>query len=414
MKFDTIIIGGGLAGMTAAIRLADNGLRAAVVSAGRSALLFNTGSFGLLGFDDSNNPVKDRDMAIAALPAEHPYSKIGAENVQSLAAEAHALLERCGLTFKCSPEQNNHQRISPLGIFRPSWLTLDGLISENSVAETKSRRIAIAGIAGFLDFYPRFIAATLRKSGYECDIFTVDTPDLQAQRMSESEMRALNIERILHGYALIRFAEELKKLDIPADATLVLPAVVDKAELEVFNELIRRPVLFAPTLGVSLPGVHINDMMVRRLKQLGVRIFNGHRVNGANFEGGRLTAVTTDKLDDDLLVADNFIFAAGSFFSHGLVAQPDAIIEPVLGLDTDAPHDRDAWFVKDLFGKQPVMKSGIATDSDFKAKRGGNTVDNLYAVGSALSGADSVHEESGAGVAMLTALTVADKIIKQK
>ncbi|MDE5568871.1 MAG: glycerol-3-phosphate dehydrogenase subunit GlpB [Muribaculaceae bacterium] len=412
MRFDTIIIGAGLAGMTAAIRLAESGAKVAVVSAGRSALLFNTGSFGLLGFDTAHNKVNDRAKALTELPEDHPYSKIGAGGIPSLADEARALLERCGLAFRCSSNWNNHDRISPLGIFRPAWLTLDGLICESTLADMPYRRAAVVGLAGFLDFYPRFIAASLRKAGYECDVFTVDTPDLQALRASETEMRAVNIERTLHGYGLIRFAEELKKLNIPSDATLILPSVIDKDELEIFNQFLRRPFLFAPTLGVSLPGISIHNAMVSRLKELGGRIFNGHRVNGADYEDNRLTGVTTDKLDDDRLVADNYIFAAGSFFSHGLMAEPDSIVEPVLGLDVDAPQERSAWFTPDLFGAQPVMKSGVATDGDFKAKRDGKAITNLYAVGSVLSGADSVREDSGAGVAMLTALRVADSIIK--
>ena len=411
MKFDTIIIGGGLAGLTAALRLAENGVKVAVVSAGRSALLFNTGSFGLLGYDASHNEIKDWSKVIFELQPNHPYSLIGAGNISTLADDAHALLDRCGLKFQSADGSKNHNRISPLGIFRPSWLTLDGILTENLSPD--NRHIALVGIAGFLDFYPRFIAAALRKAGYECDVFTVDTNDFRALRSSESEMRAVNIARVLHGYAIIRYADEIKKLNIPSDATIVLPAVVEKYELEIFRELMRRPFLFAPTLGVSLPGLSIQNAMCSRLKALGGRIFNGHRVIGAHFENNRLVSVMTDKLDDDKLVADNYIFAAGSFFSHGLVARPDSIVEPVLGLDIDAPQDRSTWFTTDLFGAQPVMKSGVATDDEFKVKRDGKVIANLYAVGSALPGADSVREESGAGVAMLTALNVANTILKQ-
>lgn len=411
MKFDTIIIGAGLAGLTSAIRLAEKGVKVAVVSAGRSALLFNTGSFGLLGCDASHSEINDRSQALSELPADHPYSRIGAENIPALADDARALLERCGLKFQCACGNKNHNRISPLGIFRPSWLTLDGLLTENMSPD--NRHIALVGIAGFLDFYPRFIAASLRKAGYECDVFTVDTNDLRALRSSESEMRAVNIARMMHGYALIRFADEIKKLNISSDATIVIPAVVEKSELEIFQDLLRRPFLFAPTLGVSFPGISIQNAMLSRLKDLGGRIFNGQRVIGAYFEKNRLTGVLTDKLDDDKLVADNYIFATGSFFSHGLVAKPDSIVEPVFGLDIDAPKDRSTWFTPDLFGGQPVMKSGVATDSIFRAKRNDDIVTNLYVVGSALSGADSVREESGAGVAMLTALNVADTILKQ-
>ena len=411
MKFDTIIIGGGLSGLTAAVSLAEKGVKVAVASAGRSALLFNSGSFGLLGFDDSHNEINDWKKSLSQLPTTHPYSRIGVDNIPAFAEEAVSLLSRCGLNFQTLPEGINHNRVSPLGIFRPAWLTLDNILSENSALE--NRHIAMIGIAGFLDFYPRFIAASLNGKGCQCDVFTVDTPDLKAVRSSESEMRAVNIGRVLHGFALKSFAEEIKKLNIPSDATIVIPAVVELSELDVLQELLQRPVLFAPTLGVSLPGMYIHSMLVRRLVELGGRILNGHRVVGAKFEKNKLVGVMSDKLDDDMLVADNYIFAAGSFFSHGLIAKPDSIVEPMLGLDVEAPADRSSWFASDLFGSQPVMKAGIATDDEFRAKRGGNVVTNVFAVGSTLSGADSVREESGAGIAMLTAMSVADTILKQ-
>ena len=48
MKFDVIIIGGGLSGLTAGIALAEAGKEVALVSAGQNSLHFGSGSFDLL------------------------------------------------------------------------------------------------------------------------------------------------------------------------------------------------------------------------------------------------------------------------------------------------------------------------------------------------------------------------------
>ena len=71
------------------------------------------------------------------------------------------------------------------------------------------------------------------------------------------------------------------------------------------------------------------------------------------------------------------------------------------------------YTTRDIFEPQPFMSCGVATDNTFKVKIGGKVVDNLYACGAVLSGYNPVKEGCGAGVAMTTALKVADDIINR-
>ena len=57
MSFDTIIIGGGLSGLTAGIALAKAGQQVALAAAGQSTLNYFSGSFDLLGYDAEGNVV---------------------------------------------------------------------------------------------------------------------------------------------------------------------------------------------------------------------------------------------------------------------------------------------------------------------------------------------------------------------
>ena len=95
MKFDSVIVGGGLAGLVCGIRLARAGRRCAIVSSGQSALHFSSGSFDLLNALPDGTAVTNPAEAVAETirqAPDHPYAKIGAERFAALADEAAALL----------------------------------------------------------------------------------------------------------------------------------------------------------------------------------------------------------------------------------------------------------------------------------------------------------------------------------
>ena len=77
MKFDTLIVGGGLAGLTCGIRLQKNGVKCAIVSTGQSALHFSSGSFDLLNELADGTKVDNPVAAADKVRANHPYAKLG-------------------------------------------------------------------------------------------------------------------------------------------------------------------------------------------------------------------------------------------------------------------------------------------------------------------------------------------------
>ena len=111
------------------------------------------------------------------------------------------------------------------------------------------------------------------------------------------------------------------------------------------------------------------------------------------------------------LSADNYVLASGNLFGKGLEASPHEVYEPVFGLDTVFPSDRSQWCAQDFFSRQEYAGFGVLSDSSFKPFRHGESVSNLYVAGAEVGGCNSLYEGSGAGVAIMTAMSVADSIL---
>ncbi|MDE6154216.1 MAG: glycerol-3-phosphate dehydrogenase subunit GlpB, partial [Muribaculaceae bacterium] len=400
------IIGGGLTGLTAAISLAERGRRAAIVSAGQSALHFSSGSFELLGSIDGrrvDNPVE----AIDHLPERHPYRRIGKERMLQLLPLVQPLLTRAGVATTGS-HYTNRYRLTPLGKVKPAWLTLDDFATFDSPDRLPWRSVALVNIADFQDFYPVFLAAGLEKRGVKCSIHSTSIAALDNLRRSSTEMRATTMARVLDYEAVGVLAGRLNSVARHADAIL-MPAILgltDDLMVRLLRRLVCKPVYFVSTMPTSVPGVRTQMLLQRYFMKLGGTYMLGDTVTHGEFDGDRLRHVFTTNHSPEPLSADNYILATGSFFSHGLVATPSAIVEPTFGFDVDAPADRAQWFRKDIDSAQPYMEFGIATDADWHPRRDGVTIGNVQCAGSILGGCNPVKEGCGAGVAILSSLNL--------
>lgn len=374
MRYDAVIIGGGLAGLTAGISLQKAGKNTAIVSTGQSALYFFSGSF---------------------------------ESLQEPSPEIQSLFSEAGIRLHYQPGV----RLMPMGTFKESALALEDV----SLFPTPQfgKKVLIINFMAYHDFFSSFLAEGLEKQGMECRIRFLNLGDLVQPELSPNQMRAVQIARKM-DQVWEKVVQEVRVL-LKDEDTVVLPQVFgleDASIPERIRQGIPARVVFAGTLPPSVPGIRTQMLLKKRYEVLGGTYLMGDRVMGAHVYEDVVQNVVTKHLDRHYLEAGHFILASGGFFSKGLISNPFKIYEPLFELDMDYDTDRNAWYDPTFANHQPYLHFGVKTDANLRPCRKGVPVKNLYVIGSILG---ETHPElgSGAGLAIRSALQVTQQITNE-
>ena len=427
MKYDVIVIGGGLAGFTTAIRCAEAGLKSIVISTGESALAFASGSIDVLGFDQNNHPVTQPFDQINQLSPTHPYRKLGTEVLRQSLEFFQAQMKAAGLPMD-SYQQINHGRLTAIGAIRPTWFSQPGTYAlPLTTPPAGVRRIAVVNLAGFRDFQPALLMAGLRRQPNFADV-TFTLADINAETLNinnvrnASEMRPLELARTLkrelfsqpNGLHILSSA--LQKAAYNADL-VIIPAVLseenDNGILMELKRLAGLQICEVATLPPSLPGMRIAAALKLRFRQLGGLFLDGDKVINGHFEHDQLLSVTTQLNQSMPLSASHFVLATGSFFSQGLASDDHRLKEPAFDLTMSHTTDREQWSAKRFLDGKPhyFSRAGVITDAHLHPHYQSKTIRNLYCAGAVLDGFNPVQEASAGGVAISTGWFAAERII---
>ncbi len=423
MRFDTIIIGGGLSSLVCGIRLQRAGKKCVIVSAGQNALHFSSGTFGLLGRLIDGTEVSEPLKALSFLPESHPYSKIGVEKMTEYIAEVPSFFESCGVRLHPSQAPGeggfpvNGYRITPMGSLKPGWLAMDEVTLLPSKDNMPWHKALIVNFSGFLDFNAGFIAEGLSRRGVECRVEPVSIADVELLRKNPTEMRSVGIARVMTKEGNWKeFGSKVREL-VKGEELVILPEVFglgDPVIIQWLREMIPAEVMFVGTMPPSVPGIRAQIRLKKAFEAAGGTFLQGDTAVDPLVEEGRVVSIHTVNLGNLSLTADYFVLASGHLFGKGLEAAPFKVVEPVFGLDTDFPTDRSAWCDEDFFARQEYAGFGVVCDQSFRPSIGGRRIGNLYVIGSEVGGCNSLYEGSGAGVAIMTAMNVADSILEER
>ena len=268
LNYDAIVIGAGVAGLTAAIRLAEGGARVCVLAKGVGSTHLAPGTVDVLGY--APDRVEDPSAALPAFVAEragHPYALVGVGAIAPAVEWFRGCIDR-------GPQPDyayvgdlsrNHLLPTAVGAVRPSALVPETAAAGDIRAETP---ICVVGLRVLRDFQASLCAGNLQRAGVNARAVELDVD------VGRPEANSLGLARKFDDPGFrAAFAARLVPL-LRGDERVGLPAIVGLRDPHgAWSELERRlghPVFEVPTLPPSAAGIRVYDALHAALRAAGI------------------------------------------------------------------------------------------------------------------------------------------------
>jgi glycerol-3-phosphate dehydrogenase subunit B len=404
---DVVVVGGGIAGSTAALAAAETGASVRLVTYKKSTMRFASGLVDLLGYTpDGAGPVANPYEALSDLPDDHPYSIVGEDAIR----EAFALFDEvAGDLYAGSHTDANALVPTHGGTVKPTARypksAANGLASD-------ARKTLLVGFESLTDYDAPLAADHMAAAGVPFDVsgVTVEFPvelraDAKVTRFAKALDRDDDRVRRRLANAVRPQLDGAERVGFPS---LLGDEKNDEVRATLSDEL-GVDVFEVPMGPPSLPGLRLEDRFFHALDEAGVRIAAGNHAVGyeTDDDGKRITAVYVDRKGQQIPYhADQVVLATGGLVGKGIDSSREAVEEPVFGCHIPHSGDRYDWFDLDAFGDHSFAKFGVVPDEELRPTGPEGTVEfeNLRAAGGVVGGADFAAEKSGSGISLATGL----------
>ncbi|RZH68203.1 glycerol-3-phosphate dehydrogenase subunit GlpB [Natrinema altunense] len=416
---DVLVVGGGLAGTTAALAAAERDVQVRLVSYRQSTLRNASGLIDIMGYTPAGDgPLVDPFGALDDLPAGHPYERVGSEAVREALAffdgivgdayagahtDANALVPTHGGTVK------------PTARYPTS--TAAGLASDD-------RDALLVGFETLPDFEAPLAASHLEAAGAP---FTARGVTVRFPGIGRDDAKVTRYAHLLDhdepvetpaGETTAREAlAETVRTHLEGESRVGFPAVLgdDRADAvrADLGDRLGVDVFEVPMGPPSLPGIRLEDLLYEALEAAGIRVTTGVPVVDYETDGEGTDATDPERIDRVVVDrngaevphrATQYVLATGGLVGKGVQSERDGVFEPLFDCHVPQPADRYDWFVDDVFGDQPYARFGLPVDRDLRPLDADDDPEfsNLRAAGAVLGGYDFAAEKSGSGVSLAT------------
>jgi glycerol-3-phosphate dehydrogenase subunit B len=416
---DVVVVGAGLAGLSAGIALADAGARVELVARGHAATHWAPGGLDCAAPPGAATPAAGIDR-LAAL-AGHPYAILGGEVRPGLAFVREVVAAE-GLHYRGDLDDPLRSVPTAIGGTRRVGVVPAG--QGNALDPwSPGERLVVCGIAGYKDFWPAPIAASLARAGVwveagdggrpsRVEAVSVELPGQAGRR----NVNALELGRAFDDPAWRREAFERIARAVESGGRgagrIAFPAVLGIADhaavLEDAARILPLALFEVPLVTPSLPGLRLYRALRDAFRRRGGRISIGEPVIRIETSGRRATTVVLSAaVRERRILAGHVILATGGIAGGGLIGRADGrLAEPLLDLAVEAPPV-DEWLADDALAPNghPLERAGIRTDAGLHPLDASGKVafENVLIVGSLLAGQRYIAERCGDGVAIASA-----------
>jgi glycerol-3-phosphate dehydrogenase subunit B len=421
---DLLIIGAGLAGLSAAYTAAKNGLTVRIITKGLATTHWNAGTVDVLGYNgsgaDDEMPrqlVKHPLDTVAAFGQDHPghpYALLTPALLANAIESFKAWTQEAGLPYVgANVAGNNWLLPSPIGAARPTFLAPR---AQTAGDLQRQEPFVIVGFRGLRDFFPELIASNLTRQGHAARAVFLPLELLT----DKSDRNTIQLAHALDdSLRTAKLGRELKGV-VKAGERIGLPAILGlDNHVRVVEDLRAQsgaPVFEVPTLPPSVPGVRLHKALTRQLGKLGVRIEVNQEAIGFRAENGRIAWVETATSSRPLKHrAKAFLLATGGILGAGFNTDHNGRVwEVVFDLPITVPQRRSQWFHSQFMDPSghPVFQGGVTVNRQFQpiGHDGQPVYGNLWAAGSLLADADPINERSLEGIAVATGVSAAQQV----
>jgi glycerol-3-phosphate dehydrogenase subunit B len=408
LRYDAVVIGAGVAGLTAATRLAEQGASVCVVAKGVGSTHLAPGTVDVLGYapDRVDSPAESLPSFVAAHP-DHPYAVVGAEAI----APAVAWFSDRIAAGPTRPYryvgglEHNLLLATAIGAARPSAVVPETMAGGDLRDSTP---VCIVGIPVLRDFGAALCAANISRGGVDARAVEIDID------VGRADANALGLARRFDdpGFrekfvaALHPLLRDSERVGVPSMLGIRDPSGVWSG----LEGRLGRPVFEIPTPPPSVPGMRVYAALTAALRAARGRLVLGSAVTEVERDGDRVSAVSAHASGHDVRYeAGSFVLATGGFASGGLTLDSDWVTrETPFGLPVrGAPGPGEPRFVAEYFGEQPMARAGIAVDASQRAEG----TENVFVAGAALPGAVPWREGSGEGIALSSGHRAAELVL---